>query len=120
MKFGDLSMTWKALSVMGVIFTTICVGLLIFIVLMFKTDLIPWPTLDAPSNEELEEEFGDFLAEFEGLETEQSECETERSECESERSECECDANVFYKHPIKDLSGNNVLEKLMPSPLITG
>ena len=88
MNFEDLSTTWKVLSVMGVIFTIVCVALLILVILMFETDLVPYPILETPSIDILEDEFSNFLQEFEfGI-----------------------PETKFYKHPVKDLDGNPVLD----------
>ena len=58
---------------------------------MFETDIIPWPILDSPPPEEIEDEFADFLQEFEfGVP----------------------EVETFYKHPIKDLEGNPLLDLL--------
>ncbi len=88
MKFEDLTPGWKALSILGIIFALLCIGLAILVVLMFETDLVPWPIFETTS-EEIEDEFGDFLQEFEyGTEEEGSE---------------------YYKHEVKDLEGNPIL-----------
>ena len=91
MKFEELSLGWKTLSVMGIIFTVICIILGIIMILMFETDLIPWPALETPSSGEIEDEFADFLKEFEfGIPEE----------------------NTQYKHPILDFNGDPVLDLL--------
>ena len=90
MEFKDLSPGWKALSVLGIIFALLCVALAILVVLMFETDLIPWPVFE-PDAEEIQDEFGDFLQEFEYGGMEEPE---------------------YYKHEVKDLEGNPMLDLL--------
>jgi len=92
--FKELPSKWKALSIMGIIFTILCTGLLVLVILMFKTDLILWPVLEIPK-EELEDEFGDFLKEFEFGSGPGSDTEL---------------INRSYKHPIKDLEGHDLLD----------
>jgi hypothetical protein len=65
MDFQNLSLTWKTLSVMGIIFSIICIILLVILILIYKTDLIPWPYIDDINHEELELEYSDFLNDFE-------------------------------------------------------
>lgn len=96
MKFEELSTGWKALSIMGIVFTLLCIVLLILIILMLETDLIPWPIIETPSEDELEDEFGEFLQQFEfGAKDD-----TSKSEI------------MHYKHPIYDLDRKPLLDLL--------
>lgn len=98
MNFEDLTPGWKALSVLGIIFSLLCIGLVILVVLMFETDIVPWPMIEPTNSEEIEDEFGDFLNEFEFGNDDS--------------------IDNQYKHPTKDLNGNPVLD-LMEIQLVT-
>ena len=94
MKFSELTIKWKALSIMGVIFTLLCIGLIILLVIMFKTDLILWPDTDILSSEEINEEFEDFLNQF-------------------DNSNSNIIKEEYYKHLVRDLKGNYINNNYM-------
>lgn len=74
MNFSELSQTWKALSIMGIIFTTICLALSILLIIMFKTDLVLWPVIESFQEEEIKNEFSNFLEDFEFGKNTSSKC----------------------------------------------
>jgi hypothetical protein len=45
--FKSLPMSWKVIFIMGIITAFACVALIIFIILLFKTDLIPFKIEEA-------------------------------------------------------------------------
>ena len=94
MKFSELTIKWKALSIMGVIFTLLCIGLIILLVIMFKTDLILWPDTDILSSEEINEEFEDFLNQF-------------------DNSNSNIIKEEYYKNLVRDLKGNYINNNYM-------
>ena len=93
MKFEDLTPGWKTLVIFGYIFSTVCVILVILLIIMTSpstSHLIPWPNVEEATKEELEE-FDDFLEEFKSGKVNKVN---------------------GYKHEIKDLDGNPMLDLL--------
>lgn len=74
MEFNDLELRWKFMVIIGLIFIVISVILAIFIVIMFKTDLIQYTNFgDKPDISEF-----DYL--FDAVDTKEAEEEAEESE----------------------------------------
>jgi len=64
MEFEQLPLTWKILVIMGIIFTLIMIGLIVFVIIVFKTDLIPLDFIIDAKDTNIDE-YEDFLSEWE-------------------------------------------------------
>lgn len=60
--FNDLPISWKTLIIIGIISLFIMIGLIIFVILIFKTDLISLDFL--VSSKTNIDEYNDFLEDF--------------------------------------------------------
>jgi len=64
MEFENLPMTWKILIIIGIIFTIIMIGLIVLVIIVFKTDLIPLEFIIGSKDTNIDE-YEDFLSEWE-------------------------------------------------------
>lgn len=62
MKFEELDLIWKTLIIIGILFIIIALGLMIFIILVFKTDLIPLDLILA--SKDVDKKYQDFIDEL--------------------------------------------------------
>lgn len=106
--FSMLSMKWKVLISLGIVFTIISVILIIILIIMSETDLLGYKfTYDTANDKDLEE-FDDLFKDF-GNEV----AEVEDAEVEDAEAECMEDAEEYPVLPkIKDLDDNYILDLL--------
>lgn len=62
MKFEELDLIWKTLIIIGILFIIIALGLIVFIILVFKTDLISLDLILA--SKDVDKKYQDFIDEL--------------------------------------------------------
>lgn len=107
--FKSLPMSWKVIFIMGIITAFVCIALIIFIILLFKTDLIPFKIEEA-SDQDIQDY--NYIFENFGKNYLMNSKKQQSVDSDHLESKIPIDSMNRYKGNVKDLQGNYVLDLL--------